>query len=249
MDNIDAYQKDIVNLKSYDNRPYGQTDIGRVRHNNEDSLLLFDPELSGSNDRKLHKVFAVADGVGGRSGGEVASNTTIRSIHRYASAGRYIKHEDLQAIDKSISRGATTLVLAQQLEHANDYLVDSVGDSSPLLVDITRGTVIELTKRDENEAGKVIQVMGPEGNETAAFQRSNRTVVRLREGQTLLLATDGLTKYLDKGRIRQENVVAVRKAHSGSNSGFVRELITMVNVLGGSDNVTIVSIPFNPKYA
>lgn len=251
MDRLDALQKDVVNLNPHDPVPYGQTDIGRVRGNNEDALLLFDPTINNSRHRnkKLHKVFAVADGVGGRSDGEIASNSIVRGIQREAIVGNYVGHEGLHVINANISKGASTLVMAQQLENGNDYLIDSIGDSSPLLIDTVKGIVTELTLRDEDGQGNVTQVMGPEGNYTAAFRISNRAMVRLREGQTLILATDGLTTYIDKMKIKPANILTLRKAFVGDNRGFVSEMVRMVNTQGGSDNVTIISIPFDPKYA
>lgn len=248
MDRIDSQVKEIRGLRFYDPVPYGQTDIGRVRRNNEDFLLLFDPELTTTKNKRLRKVFAVADGVGGRLYGEVASKSIIEEIRRHAVVGNEIGHEDLRIIDSKIPHGASTLVLAQQLENGNDYLIDSIGDSSPLLIDTAKGIVTELTRRDENSEGKVTQVMGPEGGD-AGFRRANRAIIRLRQNQTLLLATDGFTKYMDNGRINKANLIAVRNAYAGDNANFVRELIMMANIRGGTDNITIISIPFDPKYS
>ena len=44
------------------------TDVGRVRSNNQDHLLVADP------------LFAVADGMGGHVGGEVASLTAVEEL-------------------------------------------------------------------------------------------------------------------------------------------------------------------------
>jgi PPM family protein phosphatase len=51
-------------------RNHGETDIGRVRQNNEDNFLML-PE---------YFVFAVADGMGGAKAGEVASSMALESI-------------------------------------------------------------------------------------------------------------------------------------------------------------------------
>ena len=53
---------------------WSRTDLGNVRENNEDSHLV---ELD-------HGVFVVADGVGGSSGGEIASGLLVEHIAEVA---------------------------------------------------------------------------------------------------------------------------------------------------------------------
>jgi len=59
---------------------YGMTDVGLVRPSNEDRFLVAPfPEASGPGATLGH-LFAVADGVGGARGGDVASTLTMESI-------------------------------------------------------------------------------------------------------------------------------------------------------------------------
>jgi len=225
--------------------PYGETNIGMKRSNNEDMVLIFNPD--GLGKKNLHGVFAVADGVGGRNHGEVAAEKIVKELYGYANAGKYITWNQLKNIDKKISQGASTLVLAQQLKNKNKFLIDSVGDSSAFLIDTVNNTIIELTQRDEDPYGRVTQVMGPEGRYSAPFTRTNRTIVELKQGQTLMLASDGLTKYMDKKRIKPANILQLSKNYEKDNQRFVRELIKMANIQGGDDNVSIVSVPFNSE--
>jgi protein phosphatase len=57
--------------------PYGATDAGKVRKNNEDSLLV--------GDGRDETLFAVADGIGGFEAGEVASSIAVSPTASAAS--------------------------------------------------------------------------------------------------------------------------------------------------------------------
>jgi serine/threonine protein phosphatase PrpC len=58
-------------------RCFGETDVGRVRQNNEDNFLML-PERC---------VFAVADGMGGAKAGEVASQMAVESLSDQSRSG------------------------------------------------------------------------------------------------------------------------------------------------------------------
>ncbi|MDQ4004919.1 MAG: protein phosphatase, partial [Actinomycetota bacterium] len=52
-----------------------RTDVGRVRSGNEDAFMVHEP------------LFAVADGMGGHQGGEVASNLALETLAPVAAGG------------------------------------------------------------------------------------------------------------------------------------------------------------------
>lgn len=223
---------------------YGETNIGLRRRNNEDSLLIFN--AADFPNKNLHNVYAVTDGVGGCKYGEIAAKFITSSISKFATRGLYITRESLKQIDSSIDMGASTLVLAQQSrENPNDYHIFSVGDSSALIIDTRRGTLEEITRRDENAQGLVTQVMGPEAP-SVRFNRAHESRVLLKPNQTLVLATDGFTRYIDKKQITVSRILNLRN-HSQNESDFVKSLIDECNHLGGVDNITIISIPHQPQ--
>ena len=229
-------------IKQVSSRPYGETNIGMRRENNEDAILIFDPR-DLPNQSGLHGVFVVADGVGGQEHGEIAAWSLISSIYKEASRGRYLDQNGLKEINSRIEAGASTLVLAQQLnEDLNHYFLYSVGDSSALLLDQNDRSLREITHRDENSTGGVTQAMGPD---TSSFhlKQANECTVNLKEGQTLLLASDGFTRYIDNGKFPSSQILELRQKFP-DESNFVRALIEQTNYLGGVDNITIISIPY-----
>jgi serine/threonine protein phosphatase PrpC len=58
------------------------SDVGRVRHLNEDSLLTLEPLLEGAPSDMPSGLFAVADGIGGHEAGEIASDLALKTLER-----------------------------------------------------------------------------------------------------------------------------------------------------------------------
>lgn len=74
---------------------FGATDMGRVRKNNQDSLF-FNAELG---------LLIVADGIGGRKGGEIASSTAVTGIKEAYLNCDSLRHEEVEPfLIKTIDR-------------------------------------------------------------------------------------------------------------------------------------------------
>jgi protein phosphatase len=86
----------------------GRTDTGRKRKNNEDSLLL--------NDSLA--LYVVADGIGGQSGGEVASRIAVQTLL-----------EAMQGLDRSVSldQSQAASALAAGFSLANSRIISFAG--------------------------------------------------------------------------------------------------------------------------
>ena len=108
------------------------TDVGHVREGNEDSFLV---------DRAL-ALFAVADGMGGHLGGEVASRTAVETLRAAVASGTPIEDAVRRAnaavferagTDESLYGMGTTLT-ALITTNASELLIGHVGDSRAYLL-------------------------------------------------------------------------------------------------------------------
>lgn len=84
---------------------YALSDVGKVRQNNEDSYLIDD----------AHGLFAVCDGVGGTSGGEVASAMTVRLMAAF--------RKEASPKLRELGQPGTEEVLTGLVEHLDKSLV------------------------------------------------------------------------------------------------------------------------------
>jgi protein phosphatase len=218
------------------------TDIGRVREGNEDAYLLLDP------------LYAVADGMGGHRGGEVASNLALETVQRLfeADEGSLTDQVELanravferSQADREVSGMGTTLTAA--LIEGNRARLAHVGDSRAYLL---RDGAFTLLTEDHTLVHRMVQE--GEITESEAETHPHRSIltralgveegllvdeafVDLREGDRLLLCTDGLTAMVSDDRIREvlEGVRDPREA--------AERLVRAANEAGGIDNITVV---------
>jgi serine/threonine protein phosphatase PrpC len=222
------------------------TDIGQVREGNEDSFLVMDP------------LFAVADGMGGHRGGEVASTLALETIERLFSEREGSLTEQVEQAnravfersqsDREVSGMGTTLtaVLVQDAEvrlaHVGDsraYLLR--GDELHLLTEdhtlvhrmVTEGEITEEEAETHPHRSILTRALGVDGAVAV-----DEGIVELRDGDRLLLCTDGLT-----GMVRDAEIEAVLKETPDPQEA-VERLVRMANRAGGVDNITAVILDF-----
>jgi protein phosphatase len=217
-----------------------RTDVGRVRKGNEDSFKAEEP------------LFAVADGMGGHQGGEVASSLALETIGKGGGPLEQMVREANEAVyrraagDPGLSGMGTTLTA---LRADGDVLrMAHVGDSRAYM--LRDGRLQRLTKDHT-----VVQRLVDEGKLTAQEaeihpQRSILTralgvdeslqvdqgAIEPRPGDRLLLCSDGLTGMVDEERITR------LLTENPDPQAAADTLVTAANDAGGQDNITAVVI-------
>ncbi|HEX6009635.1 MAG TPA: protein phosphatase 2C domain-containing protein, partial [Actinomycetota bacterium] len=116
------------------------TDIGQVREGNEDAILINDP------------LYAVADGMGGHRGGEVASNLALQTVEQMFAERQGTLTEQVERAnravfersqsDRDVSGMGTTLTAA--LIEGGAVRLAHVGDSRAYL--LRHGRLQALTR-------------------------------------------------------------------------------------------------------
>ena len=144
------------------------TDIGQVREGNEDSFLIVEP------------LYAVADGMGGHRGGEVASSLALETVQgmferREGSLAEQVAEANRAVFDRSQSdrkvSGMGTTLTAAQVEGNRVHLVH-VGDSRAYLL---HGA--ELTQITEDHTLVHRMVMEGEISEEEAETHPHRSIL------------------------------------------------------------------------
>ena len=235
-------------------KTYYQTDPGKVRTHNEDSVIII-------NNERNEFILAVADGMGGHKAGEVASaiatNHIRESFYSLETIGTKEEAIDwLRMIVKEInekifdyadknpdSKGlGTTLVIAIK---TNDYILyGNIGDSSGYV--IKNNTLHKVTK-DHTYVGMLL-TNGRLTEETAKNHPGKNLLTRALGANDpieidifdvdtsvkgLFLCSDGLT-----------NMVTDEQIEKALNSNLpiedvVVKLIRKANLRGGTDNISI----------
>ena len=230
------------------------TDKGRKRESNQDSYLI---------DERLG-VFIVADGVGGHTGGEVASALaveTVREVMAHPKAMQFKPREVLfqayeeashriydRAVQESRLNGmGTTMVMGYVRDHK--LYIANVGDSRcylyrrPYIWQLTEdhslvNEQIRLGMMKEEQARKVIgkNVI----TRSVGFERDVFPDILEREissGDTFLFCSDGLS-----GMVNDKDMGQIFNQASIDKTAHL--LIDKALDHGGEDNVTVLVLHF-----
>ncbi|MGH9070586.1 MAG: Stp1/IreP family PP2C-type Ser/Thr phosphatase [Acidimicrobiales bacterium] len=229
------------------------TDVGRVRHNNQDMAL------------EASNLFGVADGMGGHVGGEVAARTAIEALRRSFDQvkGRpsirnlvnAVGAANLAVWDRARSdadlRGMGTTLTAMALvseEDQAEIALVNVGDSRAYRL---RNDIFAQLTSDHTLVEEMVRT--GELSPTDAASHPKRHVltralgiepdvevdawlVRPAVGDRLLLCSDGLINEVPDRAIAQ----VLRDVPDPAEAA--QALVSMALRHGGSDNVTVVVV-------
>lgn len=234
-----------------------KTDKGIVREQNQDGYF-----VTAFDENNCFAV--VCDGMGGPNAGDVASELAVTNIsERFVAAWRQgISLFSVKNIMITALNAANIVIFDEATENAdykgmgttavaayvsgNDVLIANIGDSRAYLIDngisqITKDNsliqeMIDSGKLSLEEAkhfpykNVITRALGIEGHVDIDF-----TDIKLNEGNTLLLCSDGLTNYVSDNEILQ----IIKDSDIKTVSG---KLIETANKNGGGDNITVVVI-------
>lgn len=227
---------------------FAQTDVGLVRQINEDAWL----------DRPDAGIWAVADGMGGHSAGDVASQMIVSALARLKPANdlstlvEFAEHQLLGVNDQlqkmSLERrqiiGSTVVCLLAVGQHAaflwagdsrlyrlrDGELQRLTTDHSKVEEYVRHGIISREEAYNHPDGNLITRAVGAA---EALFLECNLT--DLKAGDRFLLCTDGLDKH-----VRDEDIAATLLANELRLAA--RELIELALRGGASDNVTLLVV-------
>lgn len=224
------------------------TDVGRRRETNQDSYVALPP------------VFAVADGMGGHSAGEIASAAVVRRLAELGGSVRVSEQDidelladavddiELDAGDTELGAGTTVTGVCLSTEDDPTWKVFNIGDSrvyqyfkgalSQITVDhsvvqhlIDTGAITEEEAESHPHANVITRAVG--FNEAPVPEYTSLALI---PGQRLLICSDGLTKELTD--IGIQHFLATQPTAEEAATMLVNQAVENA----GRDNVTAIVI-------
>ena len=269
LSSLSGEEKDVLRLSA---RVAHVTDVGRRRRNNQDNHLVLPlngvdaQETTGQGLFDIEKgglLLAVADGMGGHFGGEVASRLCVEGlakeiINQLHAPGNgqpdlpaalqktvEVTHEALfahaQGYAEKLTMGTTLTAALLQGAHAD---LAQVGDSRAYLFrdgnlilltqDQTIGNQLRSRGEDSTKVDAQIQEMLIQAVGAQARIEVIMAEVDLEPDDLLLICCDGLYKV-----VPPEDIVETLELEMGLYEKATH-LVTRANENGGPDNITVI---------
>jgi protein phosphatase len=225
------------------------SDVGLARRLNEDSTLAM-PEIG---------LWAVADGMGGYGGGEIASRAVVDALKTLASSpsaasllGEFERkivrvNSDLRALARSSEAAVLGTTLVALMIHGGHFACVWCGDSRAYL---RRDGTLSQVSRDHSEVQELIDSGLLDAEEartwpgrnvvTRALGAADQADLELVDGpiyggDRFLLCSDGLTAH-----VADNEIAALLIA--GEPQKVCRDLLQLTLRRGASDNVSIIVV-------
>lgn len=239
---------------------YYQTDPGKVRSHNEDSVNI----VENSNGEFL---VVVADGMGGHKAGEVASSLAVNELSkRFSELSSIGTKEEAVIWLKEIIDEVNIKILKYAEEHidasglgttcvcsiiTNEFLLfGNIGDSSGFV--LKKGKLYKVTKDhtlvnillENGELTESAAKIHPQKNvlmkALGAAEQIEMDIFDVeREVDGIFLCSDGLTNMLTVEQI--EKILNDEELELEEQVG---KMIMKANMRGGNDNITIACVRF-----
>jgi serine/threonine protein phosphatase PrpC len=236
----------------------GATDIGRKRKTNQDSICL----------DHTHHFFAVADGMGGHNGGDIASQLSVAIMPEFLNSNTSMEPEKLMKnIIKEINlailkkaeqtpelHGMGTTVSAIQF-NGPQLTIGNVGDSRVYLINnqhifqLTRDHSFVQEKLNMGIYTRADAVNDPQKNVLVRSVGFEPEVVvdvfhyRICRNDLFIICSDGLhgkVSDADILHIVKKNISDPSRCQLDDLERTVKELIHQANENGGQDNISVI---------
>ncbi|CAA9451650.1 MAG: Protein serine/threonine phosphatase PrpC, regulation of stationary phase [uncultured Rubrobacteraceae bacterium] len=230
---------------------HGLTDPGKVRKNNEDSLLV--------GEGRDETLFVVADGIGGFEAGEVASSIAVdvlKDVGPSESLEDAIREANRRILAAARGderfHGMGTTVVAMRFGGTGEEPISQishVGDSRAYLL---RGEDLKPVTEDHSLVAELVRSGDLTRDQASEHPQKNlitralgaeeevdvdTVVLPVEPGDRLLLCSDGLSDMVPEPRI-----LMILTSNPENPEGAARALVSAALEAGGADNVTVVVV-------
>lgn len=232
------------------------TDTGRVRNNNQDCVFCEENAIGG-----FPNLFIVADGMGGHKAGDTASRMCVEevvkeilhtdkktpvSVFEQAVMAANMAVYERAVQDEALAGMGTTMVGAvvedstayivnigdSRLYHMRDSLRQITVDHSLVEEMVQSGEIQKEEMRTHPNKNIITRALG-----TAATVQPDCFEIEVKEGDVLLLCSDGLSNMLEDDRI--EHIV---KENIEDMEAAGQSLVRQANEAGGRDNISVILV-------